>query len=134
MLQTTPWPADVIDTATLGWQMGLIPSYITSTKARDQIWKTLEQHSGTAPKKNPTFHCIPQTVSATIQSHKVTVKVYCVWVQKVHFHKLSDIFAKAYTKVPEDKFIFFKTKQSTGILRPLQRPSTFIPNLPTLTE
>jgi hypothetical protein len=32
-----------------------------------------------------------------------------VSVQKAHFHKLSDIFAKAYLKVPkENKFIFFK--------------------------
>jgi hypothetical protein len=68
-------------------------------------------HSGTAPKKIPTFHCISQTVTATLQSQRLTIKVYCVSVQKAHFHKLSDIFAKAYLKVPkENKFIFFKTK------------------------
>jgi hypothetical protein len=37
-----------------------------------------------------------------------------VSVQKAHFHKLSDIFAKAYLKVPkENKFIFFKTKHES---------------------
>jgi hypothetical protein len=69
-------------------------------------------HSGTAPKKIPTFHCISQTVTATLQSRRVTIKVYCVSVQKAHFHKLSDIFAKAYFP-KENKFIFFKTKHES---------------------
>jgi hypothetical protein len=111
ILQTTPWQADVMDTAIIGWQMGLIPSYMTSTEAIKHIRRDLEMHSGTTPKKTPTFHCIPQTVTAMLQSQRVTIKVFCVSVQKAHFHKLSDIFAKAYLKVPkEKKFIFFKTK------------------------
>jgi hypothetical protein len=73
-------------------------------------------HSGTAAKKIPLFHCIPQTVTTTLQSRKITIKVYCVSVQKVHFHKMSDIFAKAYIHAPkENKFI--KTKH--------EHPETF---------
>jgi hypothetical protein len=94
--------------------MGLILSYMTSTKATQHIRRNLEMHSGTAAKKITTFHCIPQTFTATLQSRKITIKVYCESVQKVHFHKLSDIFAKAYTKVPkENKFIFFKPKHES---------------------
>jgi hypothetical protein len=114
ILQTTPWQANIVDTAIIGWQMGLIPSYMTSTEATMHIRRNLEMHSGTAPKKIPTFHCISQTVTATLQSRRVTIKVYCVSVQKAHFHKLSDIFAKAYLTVPkENKFIFFKTKHES---------------------
>jgi hypothetical protein len=75
ILQTTPWQADVGDTAIIGWQMGLIPSYMTSTKATKHIRRNLEMHSGTAAKNIPVFHCIPQTVTATLQSRRVTIKV-----------------------------------------------------------
>jgi hypothetical protein len=114
ILQTTPWQANVVDTAVIGWQMGLIPSYMTSTEATKHIRRNLEMYSGTAPKKITTFHCISQTVTATLHSRRVTIKVYCVSVQKAHFHKLSDIFAKAYLKIlKENKFIFFKTKHES---------------------
>jgi hypothetical protein len=114
ILQTTPWQAYVVDTAIIGWQMGLLPSYMTSTEATRHIRRNLEMHSGTAAKKILTFHCIPRTVTATLQTRRITIKVYCVSVQKSHFHKLSNIFAKAYLKVPkENKFIFFKTKNES---------------------
>jgi hypothetical protein len=94
--------------------MGLIPSYMTSTEATKLIQRNLEMHSGTTAKKIPAIHCISQTVTATLQSRSVTIKAYCVSVQKAHFHKLSDIFAKAYLTVPkENKFIFFKTKHES---------------------
>jgi len=114
ILQTTPWNADVVDTATLGWQMGLIPSYMTSTEATEHIRRTLEMNSGKSAKKIPTFHCIPQTITATLKNRKITIKAYCVSVQKVHFHKMSDIFARAFMNEPkEKKFIFFKTKHES---------------------
>jgi hypothetical protein len=68
ILQTTPWQANIVDTAIIGWQMGLIPSYMTSTEATMHIRRNLEMHSGTAPKKIPTFHCISLTLTATLQS------------------------------------------------------------------
>jgi hypothetical protein len=54
ILQTTPWQADVVNTATLRWQMGLISSYMTSTEATKHIWSNLEMHSGMAAKKIDT--------------------------------------------------------------------------------
>jgi hypothetical protein len=111
ILQTTPWQADIVDTAILGWQMGLIPSCMTSTEATEHIQRTLEMNSGKDAKQIPIFHCIPQTVTAMLQNHKITINVYCVSVQKVHFHKMSNIIAKVYMNLPkEDKFIFFKMK------------------------
>jgi hypothetical protein len=75
ILQTTPWQAGVVDTAILGWQMGLIPSYMTSNEATKHIRHNLEMHSSTAAKKIPTFHCIPHSVTTTLQSRKITIKV-----------------------------------------------------------
>jgi hypothetical protein len=52
VLQTTPWQANIVDTAIIGWQMGLISSYMTSTEATMHIQRNLEMHSGTARRKS----------------------------------------------------------------------------------
>jgi hypothetical protein len=53
ILQTTPLQAEVVETATLRWQMRLIPSYMTSTNATEHFCCTLEMNSGKAPKRSP---------------------------------------------------------------------------------
>jgi hypothetical protein len=76
ILQITPWQDDIVDTAFLGWQMELIPSYITSTEATKHIRCNLEMYSGTAAKKIPMFHCIPQMVTTILKSCKITISIY----------------------------------------------------------
>jgi hypothetical protein len=67
---------------------------MASTKAIKHIQCNLEMYFSAAAKNIPVFHCIPQTVTATLQSYKITIKIQ--WVcSKSHSHKMSDIFAKA---------------------------------------
>ncbi|KAG7367974.1 endonuclease/exonuclease/phosphatase family protein [Nitzschia inconspicua] len=102
-----PWTEDVHDVVPLGFFVGPMPQYMTTTQFEEEVLQYIAAKAHMEPKRIPKYRCVMETVSAfhPATEHRIRCQAFTIQVEKMNAQKLHKILEKAFT--PATKQLLF---------------------------
>ncbi|KAG7370320.1 hypothetical protein IV203_028066 [Nitzschia inconspicua] len=110
-----PWTEDVHDVVSLGFFVGPLPKYMTSTQFEEELIPLISAKAQIDAKRIPKHHCVMETNTTyqpgTDLRHKC--QAFVIQVEQQHALKLREILYKAFSSKNENLlFVLFEQRRS----------------------
>ncbi|KAG7371967.1 hypothetical protein IV203_018109 [Nitzschia inconspicua] len=110
-----PWTEDVHDVVSLGFFVGPLPKYMTSSQFEEELIPLISAKANIDAKRIPKHHCVMETITTYQPGTDLRFKcqAFVIQVEQQHSLKLREILNKAFSSKNENLlFVLFEQRRS----------------------